>query len=301
MSDYPYYLGIDGGGTKCRARLQSADGQLLGEALGGPANIRLGLEVVWPNMLDAMDVALSQAGLDRRVFPRLAVGLGLAGITTAEDVTLTLRAGPDFGFITAATDAHIACLGAFSGRNGAIMISGTGSAGYAWVDGQGHAIGGWGFEVNDDGSAAVLGREAVAAALHGHDGLGPHTDFTRALMAHFGGLPSDVVHWATQARPRDYGALAPLIAEYAHKGDPVASDLLRKAANDLGLYLRRLHDLSGTPVCLVGGMADVLTPWLTPDARALLQAPEQDALSGALLLAHGAANGLQPPQGVQVI
>lgn len=296
MSAYTYYIGIDGGGTKCRARLQNADGTTLGEGLGGPANIRLGLDLVWANMLEAIDAALSQAGLDRSIFPDTAVGLGLAGITTHEDAVRTTETGPAFfGFINAATDAHIACLGAFSGRNGAIMISGTGSAGYAWANGQGHAIGGWGFEVNDDGSAAVLGREAVAAALHGHDGLGPHTDFTRALMAHFGGQPSDVVHWATGAAPRDYGALAPLIVDYALKGDPIASDLLRKAATDLGLYLRKLHTLSGTQVCLVGGMAEVLRPWLTPDALSLLQAPEQDALYGALRLAHGVSNGLQPP------
>ena len=35
-------LGVDGGGTRCRARLSDPAGAKLGEATAGPANIRLG-------------------------------------------------------------------------------------------------------------------------------------------------------------------------------------------------------------------------------------------------------------------
>ncbi|HAB26036.1 MAG TPA: N-acetylglucosamine kinase, partial [Pantoea sp.] len=35
----PYYLGIDGGGTRCRARLIDAQGKVLAQAEGGPANV----------------------------------------------------------------------------------------------------------------------------------------------------------------------------------------------------------------------------------------------------------------------
>jgi glucosamine kinase len=37
-------LGVDGGGTCCRARLASAQGAKLAEVVAGPANIRLGLD-----------------------------------------------------------------------------------------------------------------------------------------------------------------------------------------------------------------------------------------------------------------
>jgi glucosamine kinase len=33
------FLGIDGGGSRCRARIRQVDGTLLGEAMGGPCNI----------------------------------------------------------------------------------------------------------------------------------------------------------------------------------------------------------------------------------------------------------------------
>lgn len=34
-----YYIGIDGGGTSCRARIRDDQGNLIGEAKSGSANI----------------------------------------------------------------------------------------------------------------------------------------------------------------------------------------------------------------------------------------------------------------------
>jgi glucosamine kinase len=287
------FAGVDGGGTKCRVRLRDADGQLLSQAEGGPANIRLGLNMVWVNILDALGQALRQAG-QPEAWDRVAIGLGLAGIADAEDVARTLKAGPRFARIDAASDAHTACLGAFSGRDGAILISGTGSAGYAWVGGKACPVGGWGFEVCDYGSAADLGREAIRIALQAVDGLAPKSAFTDAMLRHFGGQPADIVHWVTTAKPRDYGALAPMIMSFANQNDIVAVPLVEKQAHDIGRYIARLIELGADKVCLVGGMAPVFTPWLSPAARSALAEPEQDALDGAILLAQGAPNGLSP-------
>ncbi|MFT3996767.1 MAG: BadF/BadG/BcrA/BcrD ATPase family protein [Asticcacaulis sp.] len=289
-----YFLGIDGGGSNCRARLRDADGRLIGEGISGSANIRLGLDLIWGHIMEATDQALTKGGLNREALSHTAIGLGLAGITSAADAERTVAAGPRFAFASAGTDAHAAVLGAFSGRDGAILITGTGSAGYAWVKGEGHAVGGWGFEVSDDGSAAALGRDALRVSLHAHDGLAPRSAFTQAVMARFGGHPSGVVAWVTEARPKDYGTLAPLILSHAQGGDPVAVSLVERAAQNLGRYMRRLNELGAPKICLVGGMAEVLTPWLAPWTRPVLAEAEHDAIEGALLMAHGAGNGLTP-------
>ena len=153
-------------------------------------------------------------------------------------------------------------------------------------------IGGWGFEVCDNGSAADLGRMAIRAALEGQDGLAPDTGFTRALIEHFGGHPADIVHWVTTAKPRDYGALAPLVMGFANGGDAVAVALVQHSANDLARYIGRLHAIGADKVCLVGGMAPIFRPWIDPKTRAGLAEPEHDALEGGLLMAHGVSNGL---------
>eukprot|EP01042_Synura_sphagnicola_P028108 gene28108-36273_t len=114
----PLFAGVDGGGTKCRVRLRNAEGVLLGEAEGGSGNIRLGLDMVWGNILNALDATLKQAGYATSDWSQISLGLGLAGISCADDVAATIKAGPRFGRCDASSDAHTACLGAFSGNDG---------------------------------------------------------------------------------------------------------------------------------------------------------------------------------------
>ena len=282
------FLGVDGGGTGCRARLVDAAGAVLGEGKAGAANIRLGLDASWGQILRATDQALGEAGLDRTALPRIRTGLGLAGITGPVDIARVVGSAPPFAGVAAETDAHTACLGAFGGRDGAILILGTGSAGYAIVDGRSHPIGGWGFEISDDGSGAQLGRESVRAAVRAYDGLGPTSDFTVAIMARLGGHPPDVVAWVNGAKPGDYGSMAPLAIEFARRGDPVAVALVRQAVAHVDNFIRRLIELSAGRVALMGGLGPVLETWLDDTVRGVLAAPEGDAMDGAVLLARRA-------------
>ncbi len=286
-----YIIGVDGGGTKCRLRLMDAAGNLLGSGVGGAANIRLGLRQAWGNILDAIDQALGQAGLDREIFPATTIGLGLAGVVNDLDVQRTIEEGPRFGKAAVCTDAHAACLGAFDGCDGGIVICGTGSASYAWIKGKGHVVGGWGFEVCDNGSSANLGREAIRAALRGHDDLLPATDFTRAVMARFGGTPANIVEWVDTALPRDYGELAPLVMDFAGRGDPVAVGIAEQTAHDLGIYIDKLRRLGAPKVCLLGGLSEPIRPWMAPWTDSVLASPLHDAVHGALIVASPAHQG----------
>ena len=63
MSKNELFLGVDGGGTRCRARLCDASGLKLAEAQAGPANIRLGLKEAFASVLDVTLNCLEQAHL----------------------------------------------------------------------------------------------------------------------------------------------------------------------------------------------------------------------------------------------
>ena len=63
----------------------------------------------------------------------------------------------------------IACLGAHGGRDGGIVIAGTGSVGLAMVNGREFRIGGYGFPISDEGSGAEIGLHAIRLALRAHD------------------------------------------------------------------------------------------------------------------------------------
>lgn len=284
-----FFIGVDGGGTGCRARLYDAGGAPLAQGEGGPANIRLGLPAAWTAIMEAVDMALGRAGLDRSALPSIRAGLGLAGIVTEADRDRVVATAPAFAETQAASDAHTACLGAFSGRDGGIVIAGTGSAGHAVIGGRGIGIGGWGFEVSDDGSGAWIGRESVRAALHAHDGLIPASPFTRQVLDRLGGGPDIVVGWAGRATPGDYARFAPAALAAAAEGDPVAARIVASAGEAIAALCRRLLELGAPKVCLMGGLAVPLRPWLPAGLLPSLTEPEGDAMDGAMLLARVAA------------
>jgi len=289
MKDIPcpnYYLGIDGGGTRCRARLQDDSSRTIGEDESGPANIRLGLDVAWASIMTAIDRALSAAGLSRDILAQTALGLGLTGVVTSDDCKRTTDAAPaEFGLICAAADYHVACLGAFGGEDGAIQIAGTGSSGYAIVGGKGYPVGGWGFVLSEKGSAAALGRDAIRAALEAHDKLALQTAFTEAVIRRFG-TPADIIDWSEKARAGDYGALSPLAFDYACKGDAVAIPLVKQVAADIDHFVAHLIGLGAPKVCLVGGLASHILAWLSETTRKRLVEPKMDILNGAILMAR---------------
>ena len=52
MAKTELFLGVDGGGTRSRARLCDASGHKLAEAQAGPANIRFGLKDAFASVRD---------------------------------------------------------------------------------------------------------------------------------------------------------------------------------------------------------------------------------------------------------
>src|SRR5581483_2302546 len=74
------YLGIDGGGTHCRARIEDKDARVLGEASSGPATTRIGLEKAWRFIMEAAEAAAAKAELAAADFARMHGGIGLAGL-----------------------------------------------------------------------------------------------------------------------------------------------------------------------------------------------------------------------------
>lgn len=285
VTDDIYLLGIDGGGTSCRARLCTEDGRLLGEGRAGSANVRLGVAQSYDAILQATDQALAAAGLDRTILARTWAGFGLAGAVDQDRKASVLAYPHPFAGIGIETDAHAACLGAHGGADGGILILGTGSCAVGYRDGRFSVIGGWGFMISDQGSGAWLGLKAVRQALLAHEGVVAASDLSRALMARFENSAVAMLNWSEQARPRDYGAIAPLVLEHAASGDRLALELVEQSAAEAGLLLERLLALGIDRICLMGGLSRPLEPWLPRKLQPHLCAAVGDAMDGALLMA----------------
>jgi glucosamine kinase len=284
----PLFVGVDGGGTGCRARIEDAEGCLLGTGIAGPAALRIGVDRALAEVEKACRVALAEAGLGPSMLNSLHAAVGLAGIGRKGLLEQLEQRPHPFRSVIYAHDATIACIGAHGARDGGIVIVGTGSVGFAVVGGREVRVGGYGFPISDEGSGADLGLHAIRLALRAHDERAVDTSLTRDVMARFHNDPFEVVAWMDHATATDYATFAPLVMRHADAGDPVARRIVRDAAEQIDELVRRLSECGASRIALLGGLASSMQPWLAPDVQRRLVPVEGDALDGALHLARGA-------------
>lgn len=279
------YLGIDGGGSKCRAVIASEDGRVLGEGLGGPANPYFGLEHAIASIMDATEQALTDAGLAPEDKARLIAGVGLAGVNLPHLFTEVNEWQHPFLQMHLTTDLHTACLGAHEGKDGAVIVIGTGSCGFSSGNGEALILGAHGFLMGDKGSGAWIGLEAIKAILLAADDLGPQTLLSRSVVQHLGCDGLGIVAKMTDVPSRNYAKIAPLVFAAAEQEDAVALNIL----NEAGLYISALANklLTTNPqrLSMIGGVSMRLLPWLDESVVAQVSDPIEQPEFGAIYFA----------------
>ena len=284
MSDY--FIGIDGGGTSCRAAVADGTGRILGRGRSGASNILTDPDTALKHIGEASRLALREAGLDETLVSRCSALLGVAGNNVGDAVSY-VRARLPFAGSEIVSDGLIALQGAIGDDDGAIAIVGTGTIFIARHQGRLHYLGGWGFQVGDLGGGARLGHAALQEALLAHDGVRPASEFTSVLLDEFGHDPRNVVDFARAAHPGDFGRYAPKVVDFASRGDATAIRLMQQSAAHVDEALDAVARITaGTGrLCLLGGLAQVYPSYLAERHRSRLDEPLADALTGAVALA----------------
>jgi glucosamine kinase len=277
-------LGIDGGGTGCRAALASLSGRIVGRGSSGPANVWTDAEGARRNILYAVEQAFTAAGCDKALIASTDAVLGLAGANVGNSGARLMAMLP-FRRSVVETDAVLALEGALGPHDGAIAALGTGSVYLGRVAGRLRRIGGWGFVIGDLGSGARIGRDLLQEALLVNDGVHRGSALIDVVLERFAGDPRQVVEFTAAAQPADYGGFAPLVFEHAEGGDAVARMLVARAASDVGESLDAFGLEPPQRLCLLGGLAGRYAPLLAGRHQALLHPPLQDALGGAVAMA----------------
>jgi glucosamine kinase len=277
------FLGIDGGGSRCRARIRQADGAMVGEAVGGPSNIYQDFRGALETIVATASEAAGMAGVKTT---DLHAGLGLAGIITSVGKEKVEDARLPFASVSVDNDAYAACVGAFGGGDGGIVIAGTGSIGLALVGGERHMVGGWGFQLGDHGSGAWVGHHAVRRAALALDGLLQPTQLIEEILARTGQNRLDLSRWSEQARPKDYAQFAPIVFASAAKGDVQGMMIVIEGAAAISTLGRALLARGAKTICLLGGLAKVYPPYLDADVRRAMAEPQTDAVDGAIMMAR---------------
>ena len=309
-----HVLGIDAGGTKTVALLADADGRVVGEGRAGGANLQAHGELEVEKVLHhVIDLAI-----DGHSVSPVAVCLGLAGVDREGDSQVIGGIMRRLGFrehTLIVNDALIALVagvplpsGTGAVGQGLVLISGTGSIAYGVNrDGVAARAGGWGTSLGDEGSGYWIGRRALKAVARAADGRGPHTQLTALVLAHFSlsraeQLVSEIYDRAQGKRA--IASLGPLVEQARAAGDAVATEIMRKAADELtqaaASVIARL-EMRGEqfPVLLSGGMirsaqwlaAEVTTRLAEVAPRSTVAALEGEPAMGAVRLALAEAHG----------
>jgi N-acetylglucosamine kinase-like BadF-type ATPase len=301
--DNPYYFGIDGGGTHSRLAITNREGRILAQTKGGSTNIySVSKDEALENLRSLLDLGLKAAGLQKR---DLAAGcMGSAGLGREMEQGIfreffcsLLGAGTP---VKLCGDGEILLCGGLEGLEGYCLIAGTGSTALGRSkDGRLVRSGGLGYMLGDEGSAAWIGKTAIARILRSLEDRDLPSSMIEAILEKTRLRKSaDLIHYVHyDADKAQVAALAPVVTNAARAGDPLALDILQTGAAELALLVRSVLDRSlwieNKTLVLAGGVIEhdeILTGKLRESLVAsfpglAVTEPRGSALQGACLLA----------------
>ena len=267
MNNYTV-IGIDGGGSKTRGRLVYGEQQVqrvIGSTRVGVVGFTEACERVVQLLVDLTN----DAGIDKSEID--AVVVGVAGIWLEEErqrfAHLLRIIARDSGFnlqdLIATSDAEIALRGAFGSEAGIMLIAGTGTITLG-KNKQGELIrsGGWGIEIDDEGSGAWIGKKGLSACVKAIDGRGVQTSLLLKLADRYPQISLKVPRTIVSAfmdKVFEYHHLTQMVLEEAENGDSVCLEIVQEAAERLHENIMAVaKNIPGIPlpVSFLGGLLE---------------------------------------------
>lgn len=300
------FIGIDGGFSKTEAAVINEEGALLAFTRGPGSAIRgIPSKDECKSLLERASEACDQAGIS--IEDAAMCGIGLSGIDFPSEfegqharVSESLGIAPER--LTLVNDGIVALWGATNAEAAAIVQHGSDfTAAYRNQLGNevlfGHLNVGGIFDIR---------QELVKAVGRMIDGRLPYTDFTEAVLKHYGIDYSD--EFAEKAYRHHINnklilSTPPLIFDAWRQGDPTATELVQKAMEDYVTAAEAMIKRMQTDDAVVffgGGLIDqggdalqalLADRWRVVCPRVRMDSPRlRPALGAALMAVH--ANGL---------
>ncbi len=245
-----YLIGIDGGGTKTKCIAADLEVKPLYEAAGGPSNFLIySLDKVSETIFNLLEDCLKN--LNCRFEDFASIVLGTAGAGRKEDAerleehfsNYSKSRKTEIKNFKVVSDAKIALEGAFSGKPGSILISGTGSIIYG-KDSEGniHRVGGFGRFIGDEGSGYSLGKKGLQELSKFYDGRGKLTLLTKLAANHFGITNEKSLINAVYKNNFDIASIAQHVIYAAKKDDEVCKKIVDEETDELIIHIKTMKE-----------------------------------------------------------
>ncbi|UQZ37099.1 ATPase [Paenibacillus sp. PK3_47] len=296
-----YYLGIDGGGSKTLAVISDAAGRITGRGASGCGNHQTGAERAESNIRQAVEEALSQAGLRKEQITYSMFGLAGADREADYKILRPMIAGMGMEPHGIVCDTVIGLRAGTRKPYGVVVICGTGTNCYGISrSGQELQVGGFGYVFGDFGGGSELAVEAFRGVIRAWEGRGRPTRLAQAILGKLGYASEEAMfHHFLDHGLRVPHEIAKLIFEVAPE-DELAREILQKQGRELGLaasaVIRKLgmeqdtFDLVLAGSILTRGESRYVVPYIEETVAVAapgctLQMLGQEPVAGALLLA----------------
>jgi N-acetylmuramic acid 6-phosphate etherase len=228
-------IGVDGGATKTVATVVAEDGSVLSVGTAGGANPLIWGDAAFENIRSACDAALTIAQTDWEEVAFAFVGMAGADEPNSNPYKFALsHLQPKLPVPFALDNDGIAAhAGALAGRDGIVVVAGTGAIAIGIANGQRVRVDGMGHWFGDEGSATWIALQGLRAATRAQDGRGEQTKLTevlpKALMVN--SLRDAASLLASGDLTKfDLALAAVSVTKVAEEGDSVAQKILQDAA-----------------------------------------------------------------------
>lgn len=248
----PYVIGVDAGGTKTSVCAFDLEGQLIYHGVGAAANFSEN-PMAWKHVEDAVDTCIE---VTEGQYAYIAVGAsGICGAGMEKEMQTKLQ-NRYHCQSRVVDDGRLALQAKLRGRDGVLVISGTGSVAYGKVGRRLIRTGGWGLLLDDRGSGTAIVLEAFRGLAKSQDEGRSLTAMEKGLLEQLGcpspyQLPGSL-HRLTKAQ---LAALAPIVIEHGKQGEEEARKILQEAGRKLAQMGSQAADRLGlsAPYTAVSG------------------------------------------------
>jgi len=258
---------MDGGGTKTKCILTDINLNPIYETSGGPSNfLVIGTEKVSETILDLIVDCTTSQKISSNDIESIVLGTTGGGrrsdaevlenqiIEDASQKSIVINK------LRVESDARIALEGAFSGKEGSILIAGTGSIMFGKDNkGEIHRVGGFGRFIGDEGSGYRIGRIGLNAVARYFDGRAKQTKIADLLSQEFSISSSEELITEVYRNNFNIASVAPLVFDAAESGDKIAQRILEDEADELMLHISAMKEKLNVPLLKVSLIGSLIT------------------------------------------
>ncbi len=289
-----YFLGIDGGGTKTALALMNENGDIVQELLTDCCNpIDIGIEKAEEVLKQAIYEICGIISMSS-----IYLFAGIAGGKSGKMAERLNRFFGSFGFAGYQCDSdNCNIVAAGLGINDGIsLILGTGICAYTQKNCEQSRVAGWGYFIDNGGSAYNFGRDALNAYFTALDSSGEKTAISEEVEKLFPEGGQKLIEHIYKGGKKEVASFAIAVFRALEKGDKVAEEILNRNMKEAARVLETAAQVFGEEkinVVVAGGLTN--QPIVLKTLKLFLKNPDrydirilnEKPVMGALILAKG--------------